>query len=333
MKRFLPSSLIIMASASVMVTVWSCAMGGAAEIPAKEITQTSASCEQSHFGPGEYTRTITSDGRERSYRIHVPPSYTKGKPVPMVLNFHGGGGNAANQEEITGMDAVSDANGFIVIYPDGSGFLKHRFLSFNAGMCCGYAKAHNIDDIAFVRKMLDDVEQNFCIDPKRVFSTGFSNGAIMSHRLACELSDRIAAIAPVSGPIGIDDCHPSRPVPVYEFHGTADPYAPYNGGLEKALVGKEKHLYRSMNETITGWVKRNHATGTTQTTFQKGAVTCVTHDAGSGGAPVTLCTIEGGGHTWPGGTSTISEKKVGPVNHDISASEMIWSFFAKHPMP
>jgi polyhydroxybutyrate depolymerase len=324
---------------SVMITimgiiaVWSCAVGRSEKIHAQEISQSSASCEQSNFGPGEYTRTIQSGGRERSYKIRVPPSYLKGKAAPLVLNFHGGGGNADNQEEVSGMDPVSDASGFIVVYPNGTGFFKNRFLSFNAGMCCGYAQEHNIDDVAFVRDMLNDVERNFCVDPRRVFSTGFSNGAIMSHRLGCELSDRIAAIAPVSGPIGVDSCHPSHPVPVLEFHGTADPFAPYNGGAVKALVGKEVHHYRSVDDTIAGWVKRNHANENAETTFKKGAVTCMTHSAESGGAPVTLCTITGGGHTWPGGISTISEKKVGPVNHDISASEMIWDFFAKHPMP
>jgi polyhydroxybutyrate depolymerase len=332
MKRVAPAVMGIAVVMVAALALWRCAMGGTTELPAKEITQAAASCEQSPFGPGEYTRMIQSGGRKRFYRIHVPPSYTKGKAAPLVLNFHGGFGNSANQEEISKMNPVSDANGFIVVYPDGTGPLEHRFLSFNAGMCCGYAKSHNINEAAFVREMLDDVGRNFCIEPKRVFSTGFSNGAMMTHRLGCELSDRIAAIAPVSGPMPVDSCHPSRPVPVLEFHGTADPYAPYNGGLQKAIIGREKQLYRSVNETISGWVERDHATGSVETTFKKGAVTCVTHDAGPDGAPVTLCTIEGAGHTWPGGVSTLSERKVGPVNHDISASQMIWEFFAKHPM-
>lgn len=155
----------------------------------------------------------------------------------------------------------------------------------------------------------------------------------MTHRLACELSDRIAAIAPVSGPIGVDSCQPSRPVPVLEFHGTADPWAPYNGGQVKALVGKEKHLYRSMNETISGWVQHNHCTGAPEVSFKQGAVSCELHGSCSNDATVTLCTIDGAGHTWPGGISTLSEKKMGPTNHDISASNMIWSFFEKHPLP
>jgi len=339
MRRFPPASvimvLIIVLIIVAVIAVRSFALGNPYQIPAQEITQTSASCEQSHLGPGEYIRKIKSGGRERSYLIHVPPGYVAGKQAPLVLNLHGGGGNAFNQREQSQMDPVSDANGFILVYPNGSGtgFFKNRLLTFNAGMCCGYAQKQNIDDVAFIRTLLDDVGRNFCVDPRRVFSTGFSNGAIMTHRLGCELSDRIAAIAPVSGPIGVDSCHPSRPVPVMEFHGTADPFAPYHGGPVKALSGKDIHQYRSVDDTIAGWVQRDHATGATETTFKKGAVTCVTHNAGPDGAPVTLCTIEGAGHTWPGGVSTASEKKVGPVNHDISAGQMIWSFFDKHPMP
>jgi polyhydroxybutyrate depolymerase len=253
--------------------------------------------------------------------------------VPLVLNFHPGGGNAAQQEKDSQIGVTADAHGFIVVHPNGTGLLRERFLSFNAGMCCGYAKDHKVDDVGFVRDMLDDIERTFSIDPKRVYATGYSNGAILSQRLGCELSERIAAIAPVAGPMGIDNCRPVRPVPVLYFHGTADPFAPYEGGLKKALVGSEMQQYKSARETIAGWVERDRCTGSPQVTLKKGAVTCQTWGRCADDADVTLCTIEGGGHTWPGGQTTMSERTLGPLNRDVSASEMIWQFFAKHSLP
>lgn len=315
-----------------VAVIWAFPAGASPSSP-REITRSAESCEKSDFGPGDYRREITSGERKRSFKIHVPPTYTKEKRVPLVLNFHGGGGNADNQEDISQMNPVSDAKGFIVVYPNGTGVLNNRFLSFNAGMCCGYAKSNKVDDVGFARDLLDDVGRNFCIDPKKVYSTGFSNGAIMSHRLACELADRIAAIAPVSGPIGVDRCSPSRPVPVLEFHGKADKFAPYDGGDVKALIGGETNRYRSMNDTIAGWAERNGCAGTTEGDFEQGAVSCKVHRACKNNASVTLCTIERAGHTWPGGRTTLSEKTVGPLNKDIRASQMIWNFFEKHALP
>jgi polyhydroxybutyrate depolymerase len=291
-----------------------------------------AAARDADGGPGTVEREVKIGGRARSFLVHVPPSYKQGTPVPLVLNFHGGGGNAQDQQKNSKMDAVADKNGFIVAYPNGSGALRHRFLSFNAGMCCGYAIKNNVDDVSFVRAMLDDLERAYSIDRMRTYSTGFSNGAIFSHRLGCELADRIAAIGPVSGPIGIPNCSPSRPVSVLYFHGTADPAAPYEGGNKKALVGDEMHTYVSARETITGWAKRDRCQLEPQVTFRQGAVTCESYPGCAGDASVTLCTVQGGGHTWPGGETTISERTVGPRNRDVSASDMLWQFFSTHTL-
>jgi polyhydroxybutyrate depolymerase len=284
------------------------------------------------LGPGDHERRIQWDGRARSYRIHVPPSYAPGRPTPLVLNFHGGGGNAADQEKNSVMNATADARGFIVVYPNGTGPLPRRFLSFNAGMCCGYAQKQNIDDVGFVRAMLDDLQRVLSIDPARVYATGFSNGAMLTHRLACEMADRIAAIAPVGAPIGVTECRPSRPVPVLQIHGTADPAAPFHGGQKKALVGREIHDYRPVPETVEGWARRNQCAPQREETLRRGAVTCETHTRCAAGATVSLCVVQGGGHTWPGGQTTLSERVVGPLNRDISASDVIWEFFAKHAL-
>lgn len=140
--------------------------------------------------------------------VHVPPQYVADSPTPVVLAFHGGGANAHNMVGFSGLNHKADQSGFIAVYPEGTGRLE-RMLTFNAGNCCGQASARNVDDVAFVRHVLDDLEGVANVDRRRVFATGMSN-AMMAYRLASEMSDRIAAIAPVSGPMGTKDCRPGR---------------------------------------------------------------------------------------------------------------------------
>src|SRR5581483_1221143 len=138
---------------------------------------------------------------------------------PVVLAFHGGGSNAMQMADFCGLNAKADGAGFIVAYPEGSGRLA-RDHTWNGGNCCGYAMEQKVDDVGFVRVLLDDLAWRARIDTKRVYATGMSNGAVMAYRLASELADRIAAIAPVAGPMGTATCKPSRPVSVMHFHGT-----------------------------------------------------------------------------------------------------------------
>jgi polyhydroxybutyrate depolymerase len=303
----------------------SCAGGGV-----RTISGTSPSCEQSNLGPGDYWREIYSGGLERSYKIHVPPGYDKSHPVPVVVNFHGGGGHAENQERVSGMNRVADAHGFIVVYPNGTGGIAGRLLTFNAGVCCGNAKKHNVDDVGFTKNLLDDIGRHFCTDPKRVYATGFSNGALMAYRLACELSDRIAAIGPVGAPIGVDTCNPSRPVPVLHIHGTDDEFSPYYGGVGK---GPGSHLFRSVAYTISLWTALNHCASQPKVTFNKGAVICEARERCEGNVSVVACTVKGGGHTWPGGHGGAETTPLGPVNKDISASALVWEFFRRYSVP
>jgi polyhydroxybutyrate depolymerase len=172
--------------------------------------------------------------------------------------------------------------------------------------------------------MLDALAKDYCVDPKRVFSAGFSNGGMLSHRLACELSDRIAAIGPVAGTMAIDACKPSRPVPVMHVHGKSDFVVPYNGG---GLGGAQ-----SVNDTISGWVSRNGCTDAQATgVFEKGKALCVEYSQCNAGSAVRLCTIDGGGHQWPGGTSAGGFG--GTLNMDLDSSEAMAAFFEAHPMP
>ena len=159
---------------------------------------------------GDHTRTITVGNLQRRYWVHVPKKYDADHPTPVIVVFHGGGGNPESMVRLTGMNAKSEEAGFIVVYPYGSGALKDHLLTFNGGGCCGYAMQNKIDDVGFTRALLDDLAKVANVDTNRVFATGLSNGGIMAYYLASELSDRIAAIAPVGGPLMMDACRPRR---------------------------------------------------------------------------------------------------------------------------
>ncbi len=263
--------------------------------------------------PVDATWNLTVNGVMRSANVHVPASYDPSKPTPVLLNIHGLAGDPVGEATITHMIAKSDAEGFIAVHPKGTG----SPLSWNGGYCCSPAAASGIDDTAFISALIDKLESDLCVDPDRVFAAGMSNGGYMSYRLACELSDRIAAIGPVAGVLGISECHPSRPLPVFHVHGTSDPLVFYNGGN-----GQE-----SVAQTIDFFVQNNGCT-TTATTYQNGDATCVTHGGCTAGADVVLCTIDGGGHQWPGGDAL---PLLGKKSDDLIATDAIWAFFQAHP--
>ena len=241
----------------------------------------------------------------RKVRVHVPASYDPTVATPVVLDIHGFGDDGEDQARISKVIARSDAAGFIAIHPDG----HHSPRGGNAGVCCGSAASSGTDDTAWIASVLDEVESQLCVDPDRVFAMGLSNGAFMTYRLACELADRIAAIGAVAGVVGISQCTPSRPVPVFHVHGTSDFVIPYGGG---GFHGNE-----SFATTIARFTARNGCTAAPVTTFEDGDATCVTRGGCTNGADVVLCTIDGGGHAWP--------------HDDLDATASIWQFFAAHP--
>ncbi|MDG6229485.1 MAG: PHB depolymerase family esterase, partial [Candidatus Thermoplasmatota archaeon] len=148
------------------------------------------------------TESIMVDGLERSYSIHIPEGYDGSKPLPLVLVFHGGGGNANNILQTTGFNQKADEEGFLVVYPQGSGRLQNSLLTWNTGFCCGYAVENTIDDVAFIRQLIDHLQRHYPIDTKMIYATGISNGGMMTYLVGAELSDIFAAIAPVAASIG-----------------------------------------------------------------------------------------------------------------------------------
>lgn len=306
-----PALLILLAALPL-----ACRFGG------RDVTATPAA-----LSPGDTTRTIRHGGRERSYTVHVPPGLDPARAAPAVLVFHGGGGNADNVRRMTGFDAVADAEGFIVVYPNGTGRLRERLLTWNGGQCCGYAVEQSVDDVGFVRALLADLGTVARLDTRRIYATGMSNGAIMSYRLACELSEVIAAIGPVAATQNLAACSPTRPVPVLHIHGDDDQHAPFEGGVgADSLAGV---AFASVEHTLAFWVHNNGCDSVPHTT-RWGDLRHTAYGGCRAGADVELYTVLGGGHAWPGGQPGWRGGDVPTA--ELNASQVIWEFFAEHPL-
>ncbi len=272
--------------------------------------------------PGDHYRTLKHRNQERSYVVHVPKSYDPKKPTSVVLVFHGATMDGRQMVDFCGLNATADEAGFIAVYPDG------QLKTWNAG---GLVFNRN-DDVGFTGKILDELETVLNVDKKRVYACGLSNGAMMCYRLAAEMSERIAAIAPVAGTLAINNCKPKRPVPVIHFHGTADYLVP--------LDGPNKNLprlinFKSVDVTIQTWVKLNGCMAKPETTElpakkDKLKVTRKAYNNGMKGAEVVLYLINGGGHTWPG--MDTAPQFLGKTTMNISANALLWEFFKKHPL-
>lgn len=293
--------------------------------------------DQRQTTPGDIRRSLRVDGLERSYLIHVPPQYDAATPTSVVLAFHGGLTNGEQMARFCGLSDKADEAGFVCVYPNGTGRLSAA-LTWNGGNCCGYAKQNQTDDVAFVRALLRDLSQVATIDRKRVFATGMSNGAIFSYRLASEMSDQIAAIAPVAGAMGSETCNPTRPVSIIHFHGTDDDFCPFEGGRgRKSVSGSD---FYSVEHTIQAWIKADGCppepsvnrleAGGGRLQDEEDRVIRKTYGPGRDGSEVVLYLIEGGGHTWPGRHPRLFF--LGKSTRLISANDLMWDFFQRHPM-
>jgi polyhydroxybutyrate depolymerase len=276
----------------------SCKVVGAAPLPA---------CGRA-APTGDSNRSLSSNGVQRRYRLSVPPGY-RGEPMPLVFDFHGRGSNGNQQLLLSRMADGAEAHGMLSAHPEGID------KQWNAGFCCGGA-----DDVQFVRDMLEDIGRDYCLDQHRIFATGMSNGGFFALRLACELPDRIAAVASVAGGLTQEPCKPSRPVPVLIIHGTADEVVPYQGRAPR---------FRAIPETAERWAGLDRCQKTWAESLRRGEVVCK-RTACAAGTEVELCTVEGGGHTWPGG---LPVPRFGATSRDLNATDYILDFFLRHPAP
>ena len=283
------------------------------------------------LGPGDHHRSIDVGETTRSYVVHVPPGYDPDKPTPVVLAFHGAGMNGRAMVSFSGLSEKADKAGFVVAYPNGTG-LAGVLLTWNAGWPPAAPGTTRADDAAFVAALLDDLASVVNLDSKRVFATGMSNGGMMCYRLASEMSDRIAAIAPVAGTLALPAYEPERPVPVIHFHGSDDRLVPFGESNGASRFSRMK----SVEQTIAAVVKANGCSerpDVTELPDAAGDGTTIVRKAfapGPSGAEVVLYVVQGGGHTWPGREPPVGF--IGKSTKNLSANDLIWEFFEKHPM-
>jgi polyhydroxybutyrate depolymerase len=286
-------------------------------------------------------RSLSFGGLSRSYRIHIPPGHDRRIPRPLLLVLHGGGGTGENMIKLTlgGFDKLADEEGFVVVYPDA---VEKNWNDGRNGDETGYrAHQEKIDDVGFIAALIDTLQKELNIDPRRVYVTGISNGAMMSYRLACELSAKIMAAAPVAGNVPqsiASGCAPARPVSILMISNTKDPLMPFTGGDVTGPFGKKKlGQVLSAQQSIALWVKSNQCSSVPQITAEPDRdpadgtrVRREIYSGGREGTEVILYAIEGGGHTWPGGQPYLPVWVVGKVCQDIDANRVIWEFFKRH---
>lgn len=293
----------------------------------------SASDSSTAIASGNYSHTVNTADGTREYVVHVPEGFDASNTYPVLLAFHGGFGNAEQFERSSGLSEVADERDFVVVYGQGLSFGRLQAPVWNAGACCGQAQENrrDIDDVAYVRAVVEDVRKRYSIDESRVYGTGMSNGAMLTQRLACEASDLLAGAASVAGTIAISDCDPERPIPILVIHGTDDENVPYAGGTGSEAFNRTSYI--SVEQEFHDWAKRNRCGVGEPTVTQVAPPSTdgksVERRAYSGcAAPVELYTIYGGVHEWPGGqTPTGNRLERTQPTQILDASRVIADFF------
>ncbi len=282
---------------------------------------------------GNSQGSIIVDGHERTYEVHAPASYKGEQSVPLVLALHGRGGTGHGTAGLTHFDAVADAHGFLVVYPDGLGN------SWADGRGATSSDKDGIDDVKFLSELIRKLTRDYKIDSSRVFVTGISNGGFMSQRVACDLSNQVAAVGIVAatmGEITASHCHPGKPVSVMLIQGAQDPLVPIQGG--PMGPNGSRGMILSLKDAAKKWIGFDACDSKPEiTTLQDKAAdgTSIRREAFTGckgGAEIVVYTVEGGGHTWPGGKAYLPESSIGKTSHNMDASEVLWEFFAKHAL-
>lgn len=262
--------------------------------------------------------SVEVGGVSRGYLLRAPDDAEDRDPMPVVVMIHGAGGNGERAETATGLTAIAETNGFIAAYPYGTqaANIPGEF-SWNAGACCGIPARSGIDDVAFISAMLDEISATYPVDPEQIYVGGFSNGGMLSYRLACELGDRIAGIAVVSGALNVPDCDAPSAMDVLVIHGTADLVVPYAGGetAERTAARFGAWTNTSVADSVAFWRDRDGCDRRPSSVTEE-SVTTETYLGCDGGRRVEVVTISDGGHEWPR-----------PTNLAYDATSEILGFF------
>lgn len=275
-----------------------------------------------------YESTLNSDGIVRTYIVNLPLQYyDDAATYPLVMALHGGGGSASHMESNYGLTEKAVGAGFIVVYPEGvqsDGPLGAR--SWNAGTCCGYAGDNDINDVKFIGALIDELKKTWRVDPKKIYVTGMSNGGMMAYRLACELSDKITAIAPVAASMMKEEpCNPVRPVPVLHVHSILDENVPYDGGL-----GVSGDFYAPpLDSVLTVWSINNGCGDDPVVQDNEEFVKTTWDNCGDQSAIEYYLTYDGG-HSWPGGKP---RALADPPSEYINANDLMLDFFQRFALP
>lgn len=265
--------------------------------------------------------SLVSSGQKREYLLHVPPKYDPTRPTALVISMHGAALWPAAQMKTSRWNEVADEQGFIVVYPSGTGFPRIFPMEGDALTA----------DLRFISDLIDTLEARYNIDRARIYADGFSNGGGMAFAVSCTFSDRIAAVGIVAGAqlLPWSWCTDSRPVPMIAFHGTSDPIVPYAGGT--TWKSPTRMPFPSVREWTASWAARNRCGTEAVESAVSAHVSRLEYTKCAGGATVALYTVGGGGHSWPGGRP-IAEWWVGPTSHEVDATGVMWAFFREHPL-
>jgi polyhydroxybutyrate depolymerase len=266
---------------------------------------------------------IISGGEKRAYLLYVPGSYDPSTPTPLVISIHGFAEWPAHQAQISHWNDLAEQEGFIVVYPSGTGFPLRWRASGSPGSAAGPQV-----EVAFISDLLDHLESEYNLDPRRIYANGLSNGGGMTFVLSCTLAERIAAVGMVSGAYLFpwEACQPSRPIPAIVFHGTADPIVPYQGGPSESFDVP----FPLIPDWVATLARQNGCGAVPLEIPASGEVSGIRYTGCA--ADVIFYTIAGGGHAWPGG-EPMPEFIVGHTTQDIDATQAMWDFFQAHPLP
>jgi polyhydroxybutyrate depolymerase len=304
-----------------------------------------ASSGQSRWlAAGDHRFDLTFADRERYFLVRVPPLPAPDAGYAVLLAYHGGGGNPESFKNYSGLDRVADREGFLVVYPAGTGPLLSRLLTWNAGLCCGYAQDQGVDDAGFSVALLEALAGRIPLDATRVYSTGHSNGAMMAYRMAVQESGRIAAIAPVAGAMMVSAPSEGPPVPILHIHSVDDPRALYRGGLGPPFpLTRRRVEHPPLEKTLAYWIERNGCSptpviverrrGSRGTRWASHTAERLVWEAAPDGAPLEHWRLHGPGHGWPGGDRSPVDGLIGPWTGVISAAEEIWAFLSRFRRP
>jgi polyhydroxybutyrate depolymerase len=288
-------------------------------------------CSREKDVPSDFRieKEIKVGSLNRTFILVLPSNYyDSNTKFPLVIAMHGGGGSAKQMEESYELPQKAESEKYIMVYPDGvqsDGILKAR--TWNAGICCEYAMEQNIDDVGFLSKMIDEIVENYRVNSKQVFATGMSNGGMMAYRLACELSGKIAAIAPVACTLAtIGDCKPNKAIPIIHFHSELDKHVPFGGG-----VGIRGINYPAVEKGLNTWANLNFCKTKAKVEVDNEKYKKTSWSDCNSNAEINFYLTKDGGHSWPG----ISKVRIGGDDPStaLNANDLIFDFFKKHSLP